>query len=104
MSEPTPQIMAEVALYPLREAEVGPFLLEFLGQLRRPGLRVEPGAMSTLLVGEAHTVFAALEEAFAWASDRRQVVLRVTLTGAGPGPAGCGAREVSPPGAPNSRT
>ena len=95
MADPPSPIMAEVALYPLREAEVGPFLLEFLEQLRRPGLRVEPGAMSTLLVGEAPTVFAALEAAFAWARSRRQVVLRVTLTG--------GAREVSPPGAPNSQ-
>ena len=95
MSETTSEIMAEVALYPLREAEVGLFLLEFLERLRRPGLRVEPGPMSTLLVGEAHTIFVALEEAFAWANASRQVVLRLTLTGGG-------AREVSPSAAPNS--
>jgi uncharacterized protein YqgV (UPF0045/DUF77 family) len=95
MPESASQIMAEVAVYPLRELEVGLFLLEFLQRLRRPGLRVEPGPMSTLLVGEAHTVFAALEEAFAWANASRQVVLRVTLTGGG-------AREVSPEGAPKS--
>lgn len=76
--------MAEVAIYPLRELEVGPFLLEFVERLRRPGLRVEPGPMSTLLVGEAPEVFAALEAAYAWAAGQRQVVLRVTVTGSAP--------------------
>ena len=84
MSTPDQPVMAEVAVYPLREAEVGPFLLEFLERMRRPGLQVEPGPMSTLLVGEGPTVFRALEEAFAWASGSRQVVLRVTMTGGAP--------------------
>ncbi len=82
----SPPIMAEVAIYPLREPEVGPFLLEFVERLRRPGLRVEPGPMSTLVVGEAHEVFAALEEAFAWAGEERQVVLRMTMTGGASAP------------------
>jgi uncharacterized protein YqgV (UPF0045/DUF77 family) len=77
-------IMAEVAIYPLREAEVGPFILEFVQRLRRPGLRVEPGAMSTLVVGEAREVWAALEQGFAWAAREHQVVLRVTLTSGAP--------------------
>ncbi len=81
LSEP---VMAEVALYPLRELEVGPFLLQFVARLQRPGLRVETGPMSTLLTGEAPLVWAALEQAFTWAARERQVVLRVTLTAGAP--------------------
>lgn len=84
MTTPPQPLMAEVAAYPLREPEVGLFLLEFVSRLRRPGLRVEPGPMSTLVTGEAHQVWVALEEAFAWAAQERQVVLRVTLTAGAP--------------------
>ena len=84
MSSAPASVMAEVAVYPLREPEIGPFLLEFLQQLARPGLQVQPGPMSTLLVGEATTVFGALREAYQWAAQQRQVVLRVTVTGEAP--------------------
>lgn len=84
MTTSSQPLMAEVAVYPLREPEVGLFLLQFVSRLRRPGLRVEPGPMSTLLTGEAHQVWAALEQAFSWAAEERQVVLRVTLTAGAP--------------------
>lgn len=77
-------ILAEVALYPLREADIGPILLEFVARLREAGLEVEPGPMSTLVKGPCAQVFAALQDAFLAASERRQVVLRLTVTNAQP--------------------
>jgi len=77
-------ILAEVALYPLREADIGPILLEFVARLREAGLEVEPGPMSTLVKGPRAEVFAAVEAAFAAAGEQRQVVLRLTVTNAKP--------------------
>ena len=77
-------ILAEVALYPLREADIGPILLDFVARLREAGLEVKPGPMSTLVKGPRGEVFAALEAAFAAAGEQRQVVLRLTVTNAKP--------------------
>ena len=78
------RIQAEVALYPLREPDLGPAILAFVEDLRRPGVEVTPGPMSTLVVGEAGEVFAALQGAYEAAARRGQVVLRVTLVNPGP--------------------
>ena len=81
-------ISAEVALYPLREADLGPAILAFVEDLRRHRVEVTPGPMSTLVVGETEEVFAALRGAYEAAARRGQVVLRVTLVNPGPQPDG----------------
>ncbi len=77
-------IAAEVSLYPLREPDLGPAILEFVDELRQEGLEIQPGPMSTLVRGERDRVFEALKRAFAAASRHHQVVLRVVISNACP--------------------
>jgi uncharacterized protein YqgV (UPF0045/DUF77 family) len=56
-------ISAQVSLYPLRQTDIGPGIRDAVRALRQHGLTVRYGAMSTLVWGEAHQVFAALEDA-----------------------------------------
>jgi len=77
-------ISAQVSLYPLRTEHLGPAIDAFAEALREAGLHVEPGAMSTLVVGETGALFAALEAAFAAASAKADVVMQVTVSNACP--------------------
>jgi uncharacterized protein YqgV (UPF0045/DUF77 family) len=77
-------ISVEVSLYPLRELDLGPAILDFVEALRAEGLQVEPGPMSSLLVGEADQVFDALKRAFVQAGRRHQVILRAVFATAAP--------------------
>ncbi len=56
-------IQAEVSLYPLKQEDLLRKIYEFVRKVERPGLRVEPGAMSTLVSGEADLLWEALREA-----------------------------------------
>lgn len=82
---PCGQVSAEVALYVLREPKLTPALERFLATLRRAELTVTPGRMSTLIEGDAATVFEALSKAFREVADDHQVVLRATVSNACPG-------------------
>jgi uncharacterized protein YqgV (UPF0045/DUF77 family) len=77
-------ITAQLGLYPLRQPHLGPGIERALEILRRHGLDVEPGRMSTLASGPAGEVFAALEEVFAEASADGDLVMVVTLSNACP--------------------
>lgn len=81
-------ISAQVSLYPLRQQDISPSIDEALEEFRHRGLEVQPGTMSTLVVGEEEPVFSALREAFHKASRRGQVVMAVTLSNACPRTAG----------------
>jgi len=58
------KIQAEVSLYALRQADLSEPIEAFLGELRKRGLSVRLGAMSTAVTGESRDVFEALEAAF----------------------------------------
>ncbi|MFO8079339.1 MAG: YkoF family thiamine/hydroxymethylpyrimidine-binding protein [Armatimonadota bacterium] len=77
-------ISAQVSLYPLRTEHLGPAIDAFARVLREAGLHVEPGAMSTLVVGEADALFAALQQGFEAASAEADVVMQVTVSNACP--------------------
>jgi uncharacterized protein YqgV (UPF0045/DUF77 family) len=77
-------IQAEVSLYPLRTDAVGPAVEDFVGCLRRPGLDVEVGAMSTRIAGELPEVFLALAEAFARTAVQQEAVLIMKTSNACP--------------------
>jgi uncharacterized protein YqgV (UPF0045/DUF77 family) len=77
-------ISAQVALYPLRTEHLGPAIDAFAEALRESGLHVEPGPMSTLVVGEANTIFAALQRGFEAACVESDVVMQVTVSNACP--------------------
>jgi uncharacterized protein YqgV (UPF0045/DUF77 family) len=82
-----PGISAQVSLYPLRHKQLSPVIDEALEEFRRRDLEVQPGTMSTLVLGTEELVFSALREAFRKASRRGEVVMVVTLSNACPLPA-----------------
>jgi uncharacterized protein YqgV (UPF0045/DUF77 family) len=72
-------VQAEISLYPLGEKELAAPIFTFVRRLEREGLRIEPGAMSTLVAGESELVFAALREAYAETCRTGRRVLIVKL-------------------------
>ena len=78
--------MAQVSLYPLRQASIGPAIRQAVRVLRQHELEVRMSEMSTLVWGEEKAVFAALEEAFHQAAERGDTVMAVTLSNACPPP------------------
>jgi len=77
-------IQAEVSLYPLRTQHTGDAIERFVRSLRRQGVDVRTGAMSTRVAGDAAGVFNALGKAFAAAADEHQVVLTAKFSNACP--------------------
>ena len=80
-------VSAQLSLYPLGQTDLSPAIEAVLGALRRRGLPLEVGSMSTLTWGDDETVFAALREAFAAAAAHGPAVLQVTVSNACPLPA-----------------
>ena len=77
-------VSAQVAIYPLRQERLTPAITAVSRALEAAGLRPEVGAMSTIVTGEAATVFRALEEAFVQAGALGHVVMTVTVSNACP--------------------
>ncbi|APG25559.1 MAG: YkoF family thiamine/hydroxymethylpyrimidine-binding protein [Syntrophotalea acetylenica] len=77
-------IQAEVSLYPLREPSLTPAIDAFMEGLRRPGICLRSGAMSTVISGERQAVFEAVADSFARVADEHQVVLTVKYSNACP--------------------
>ncbi|MGD8966406.1 MAG: YkoF family thiamine/hydroxymethylpyrimidine-binding protein [Anaerolineae bacterium] len=84
---------AQVSLYPLRQASIGPTIRDAVRHLRERGLNVRVGEMSTLVWGEERAVFDALREAFHDAAEQGDVVMCVTLSNACPEPSSPSSRE-----------
>lgn len=79
------RVSAQVSLYPLRQEKLGPSIDALLEAFADPALRVEVGAMSTVVEGEAAALFRALERGFGQAAERGPVALVVTVSNACPG-------------------
>ncbi|NLX60325.1 MAG: hypothetical protein GXY74_14710 [Phycisphaerae bacterium] len=77
-------IQAEVSLYPLRIGELGTALHAFLATLQESGLEVQAGHMSSMVTGEAETVFTAAGRAFSAAAQNHEVVLVLKASNACP--------------------
>jgi uncharacterized protein YqgV (UPF0045/DUF77 family) len=77
-------ISCQFSLYPLGVEQLGPVIDNALVALQAPGLEIETGPMSTMVLGETAAVFAALERAFVAASGEGPVVMTVTLSNACP--------------------
>ena len=78
--------MAQVSLYPLRQASIGPTVREAVRLFRQHGLETRVGEMSTLVWGSEQAVFAALLEAFHTAAESGETVMTVTVSNACPSP------------------
>ena len=79
-------VTAQVSLYPLRQASIGPPIREAVRVFRERGLKTRMGVRSTLVWGEEQEVFAALQEAFHRAAERGDAVMVVTFSNACPSP------------------
>lgn len=76
----TTTISAQVSLYPLRQAHLGPAISEMAEVLRAAGLDVRPGNMSTVVVGESGKVFDSLKASFQSAATLGDVVMVVSVS------------------------
>ena len=77
-------ISAQVAVYPLRQERLTPAVDAVRTALTAKGLAPQIGPMSTMVTGEAGTVFAALGEAFERAAVSGHVVMTITVSNACP--------------------
>lgn len=78
------RLTAQISLYPLRRASLGPVVDRALRTLRRKNLVVEPGRMSTLVSGPGDELFPALRAAFEEASEDADLVMVLTVSNACP--------------------
>ncbi len=81
-------ISVQVSLYPLRQEHISLPIDEAVAEFHHHGLEVNPGTMSTVVLGEEEPVFSALREAFHKASQQGEVAMVVTLSNACPRAAG----------------
>jgi uncharacterized protein YqgV (UPF0045/DUF77 family) len=79
-------VTAQISLYPLRQASIGPAIRETVRVFRQRGLKTRMSEMSTLVWGEEQAVFDALQEAFHQAAEHGDTVMTVTLSNACPSP------------------
>ncbi len=77
-------VSAQIAIYPLRQERLTPAVTAVSGALHAAGLQPDVGPMSTMVTGEAATVFAALHEGFVRAGALGHVVMTVTVSNACP--------------------
>lgn len=81
-----PNVTAQVSLYPLREAHLGPAIAQAISRFQEAGLDVWEGPMSTVVAGDLDVVCSSLRDTFADAAAHGEVVLVVTISNACPVP------------------
>lgn len=77
-------VSAQLSVYPLRQESLAPGIRMVTDALVRAGLSPQVGSMSTVVVGEADIVFAALRDGFTSAADQGHLVMTVTVSNACP--------------------
>jgi uncharacterized protein YqgV (UPF0045/DUF77 family) len=75
---------AQISLYPLGRESLSSAIDQALEIFHQYDLAVHPGEMSTLVVGDEATVFAALQAAYRRVAGQGRLVLVVTLSSACP--------------------
>jgi uncharacterized protein YqgV (UPF0045/DUF77 family) len=78
------EVNAQVSIYPLRQERLTPAVDAVTEALAARGLIPRIGEMSTLVSGEADTVFEALRDAFERSARLGGVVMSVTVSNACP--------------------
>jgi len=77
-------VSAQCSVYPLRQERLAEGIRIVTGALVAAGLSPQAGPMSTLVVGEAATVFDALRDGFSAAARQGHLVMTVTVSNACP--------------------
>ena len=78
------KVQAEVSLYPLRTATLMEPIDRFVKHLRRAGLNVQIGTMSSCINGECRHLLGALAEAFEDTGRNSDIVLVIKVANACP--------------------
>lgn len=79
-------LSAQLSIYPLRQTSLSQTINKALEVLQASGLKVIPGSMSTIILGNANRLWAALKQVFSTVSENGQLVMIVTLSNACPEP------------------
>ena len=86
------QIMAQVSLYPLGEADLSPAIDAAIRELERHGVEYKTGEMSTVMWGDDEKLFEAIRDAFREAASMGSAVMTITVSNACPWPGKKGGR------------
>jgi uncharacterized protein YqgV (UPF0045/DUF77 family) len=78
------RISAQVSLYPLRQSHLSAAIDDAMKAFERHDLEIQPGVMSTLLIGDQESVFCAIREALQRATERGDTTMVVTISNACP--------------------
>ena len=79
-------LAAQISLYPLHQSDLSPAIDDAIAILKKHGLDVVPGTMSTVASGEDEDLLAALKDIYRQSAGRGEVVMVVTLSNACPVP------------------
>jgi len=77
-------LAAQVGVYSLRQPRLSPAIERALARLEEAGLEVEPGPMSSIILGDSASLFAGLRAAFEAAAEEGETVMVVTVSNACP--------------------
>jgi uncharacterized protein YqgV (UPF0045/DUF77 family) len=77
------ELTAQISLYPLGQDDLSPAIDEAIRAFEAHGLRIEVGAMSTMLAGDDAELFPALHEAAVAAMRLGRLAMVVTVSNAG---------------------
>jgi uncharacterized protein YqgV (UPF0045/DUF77 family) len=80
------ELSAQMSLYPLRQPKLSPVINAALKVLKRHSLKLIPGSMSTVIIGEENELWSGLRQAFSEASQRSEVVMILAISNACPKP------------------
>ncbi len=80
------EMSAQLSIYPLRQASLSPTINAALTLLGSYGIKVIPGSMSTLVIGQTDQVWGALKKVYFEISSHGEIVMIVTFSNACPKP------------------
>ena len=81
-------LSAQLSIYPLRQPSLSLTINEAIEVLEKFGLKIIPGSMSTIIMGNVNKIWSALKKVFITVSGHGQVVMIITLSNACPKPVG----------------
>jgi uncharacterized protein YqgV (UPF0045/DUF77 family) len=77
-------ISAELSLYALGTGNFGLPVNEFIDGLKKFEIEVNPGSMSTIIIGKTDVLFRAIQSAFETVSQNNNVALVIKISNACP--------------------
>jgi uncharacterized protein YqgV (UPF0045/DUF77 family) len=79
------RVSAQISVYPLRQKQLRPAIDVVRAVMEAHGLQPETGRVSTLVTGEADSIFGALGDGFVRTGAKGQVAMTITASNSCPG-------------------